>query len=48
MNLLAAEPPRLFSGTERDAVVRLTSPTVAYGALRDALTEFLTPHERRP
>jgi hypothetical protein len=45
IDALASDAPRLFSTKERDIVVRLTSPLVAYGPMADALSEFLKPHE---
>jgi glycosyltransferase involved in cell wall biosynthesis len=45
--LLTLAVPRQFSTTERDAVIRLTSPAAAYTAMGDAMTEFLNPHEPR-
>jgi hypothetical protein len=42
---LAPEAPRLFSTRERETVIRLTSPAVAYGALGDVVAQFLSAHE---
>jgi len=39
--LLAADEPPLFSQTERDAIVRLTSPAAVYRGMTDVLAESL-------
>jgi len=44
--LLAAPEPRLFSGTERDEIVRLMSPETAYGALTHAFEALLAEPAR--
>jgi hypothetical protein len=36
VELLVADPPRCFSSAECDAIIRLTSPAIAYEALTDA------------